>query len=218
MIPDNDILINPTRLYRKIKEMLKVNIDDNNKINVKDFLQEFRNTKLWSLYFSSEHICEHIFKNGTKKGTICGTKIFITANNKLQKYLCSRHCRDYTPKSRVYNNINKRCIYIRSNGEKCKHKCNNGLTYCYIHKSNNNDTKVNNKNIKNLFIEKLNKRRLLYFKNKRNKYKKQFLYSQIFNEAETKKNKKLIYEAYKNYKQCIKYINYNSSYSLFDIT
>lgn len=114
--------------------------------------------------------CNHVYKNGKNKGMMCCAKIFIKPNHRKQKFLCSRHCRDYNTNSRIYSIDNPRCGYIRKNGNQCKHKCNKYVNFCYIHNKYENKEEKN-ESYKKLFFRKLEKRRSLYFLNKYNKYK-----------------------------------------------
>lgn len=194
MIPQNDLLLNPNNTYKKFKELIDIyreNIGTNDTFYYKYLLEEIRNTSFWNLYSMSYKCCTHVYKNGKKYGEVCGAKVFIETNDKLQKYLCSRHCRDYDTKKRIYNKDNIRCNYIRNNGEQCKHKCNKYKKYCYIHKKeeeehiesleiappNFNDSNIyknlysEDLSLKNIFLEKLRKRRHSHFLKRHNKYK-----------------------------------------------
>lgn len=218
MIPQGDLLLNPKKIYNKFKELIDIyreNIETKDKFYYKYLLEEFRKTIFWNIYVSSDKICMHVYKKGRNAGEICGAKIFIETNNRLQRYLCSRHCRDYETKQRYYDDIRIRCSYIRSNYEQCKHRCKDNNKFCYIHKTNDKeDMEEDILKDKKIFINKLKIKRKLYFKLKKLKNKKQNLFLQNFKEKEKVKN----YKTYKNYKEYIKYINYNFLYSLFDIT
>jgi hypothetical protein len=182
MIPKEDLLINPKNLYNKIKEIIDKYRDD---LEIKDIfyykylLDEIKNTSFWNIHISSNRICMHVYKKGKREGDICGKKVFIKTENKLQKFLCSRHCRDYKSKNRVYDYLHKRCSYERKNGEICKHICKNNNKFCYIHKKEEHiellefaPIKLNNSNIeKKLYFKKLEKRRKKYFSKKNKKYK-----------------------------------------------
>lgn len=171
-----DLLVSPKRLYNKFKSIIdeyRENIDTKDTYYYEYLLKQLRNTNFWNIYCSSEKICMHIYKNGNKAGEICGAKIFIKTENKLQKFLCSRHCRDYISKNRSYNRINKRCNHIRNNGEQCKHKCDQNKEYCYIHKKFYNELIINDndRNVNFNAIKKLEKRRNLYILKKYDKIK-----------------------------------------------
>lgn len=183
MIPPNDILINPLNVFKKFKELIdkyREEIETKDTFYYKNLLEEIRNTSFWNLYSLSYNVCMHIYKNGKRQGQVCGAKIFINTDNKLQKYLCSRHCRDYISKNRVYTKDNIRCSYKRNNGNICKHKCEKNKNYCYIHKEKSEHIKLleiahpnfNDSNMyKNFFLEKLEKKRKIYFLRKYNKYR-----------------------------------------------
>lgn len=220
MIPlQEDLLINPKRLYNKIIELIdkyRKNIETKDIFYYKYIVEELRNTSFWNLYIMSNNSCMHEYKNGKKEGQICGAKIFIKTDNKLQKYLCSRHCRDYETNIRKYSSNNIRCTYIRNNNKQCRHRCVKNKDLCYIHIDK---TKAEEELQKELYINRLKMKRFLFFKKIKNKrYKKQILYLQNFNETEIKRNKKIFFKNFKNYKKYIKYINYNSLYNLTEIT
>lgn len=222
MIPQEDLLVSPTRLYKKLKEYLDKYRND---IETKDtfyyncLLEQIRNTGFWNLYSASEHICEHVYRRGKKEGQICGAKFFIKTNDKLQKYLCSRHCRNYDTKPRKYTINNPRCNYERKNGEQCKHRSLSFKTYCYIHIKYKNENK--NKEYMNSKINKLRYLRKLYYRNKykkKRKYRYNHInknYSIIYSFKEyiknkhkhilmmTKKNENIFHDYIFNYK-CIK--------------
>lgn len=226
MIPQKDLLISPKRLYNTLIK----NIDDYRKnIETKDtyyykmLLEKIKDINFWNIYSSSEHICMHVYKRGKNEGQICGAKVFISTDNKLQKFLCSRHCRDYEAKHRIYYKKHVRCKYIRKNGEQCRHKCGTNTVYCYIHKDNKNNKIINNINIVdklnedtyNKGINKLKRKRCLYFKLKKiKKNNKQIFLTQIFYKMEIKKNIKEFYKYFKNYKE---HTNYNFVYNLTGI-
>lgn len=185
MIPKQDLLVCTKKVYNKIKELIddyRNNIETNDNFYYTYLLEELKRINFWNIYCSSNKICMHIYKNGKKEGQICGAKVFIETDNKLQKFLCSRHCRNYATKSRNYTKDNKRCSFIRSNGNMCKHKCGKGKNYCYIHKEEEEDKHIESLEIvegnlndfnmnRDLFLKKLEKRRKLYFIRKKNKLK-----------------------------------------------
>jgi hypothetical protein len=205
MIPQKDLLLNPNNIYTKFKELIDIyrdNIETKDIFYYKDLLNEIRKTSFWNLYCSSNTICIHVYKNGKNVGNICGAKIFINTENKIQKFLCSRHCRDYMKNSRKYTKDNIRCNFIRNNGNRCKHRCSKYLNYCYIHKISNEEPI---EKYKKDFIEKLKKKRRKYFLKKNAKNSK-FLENS---------NKLKIFDKYNNYKKYIKYIkhiNFNYNY------
>jgi hypothetical protein len=174
-----DLLVSPERLYNNFKIMIdeyRQNINTKDTYYYKYLLEQLRNTKFWNIYCSSEKVCMHIYKNGNKAGEICGSKVFIKTENKLQRFLCSRHCRDYNSKKRSYNSVNKRCNHMRNNGEQCRHKCNHNKEYCYIHKKLYNELIINANdkndiNVKSNAIKNLEKRRNLYNLKKYDKIK-----------------------------------------------
>lgn len=172
-----DLLVSPKRLYNNFKIMIdeyRQNIDTKDTYYYKYLLEQLKNISFWNIHCSSEKVCMHIYKNGNKVGEICGAKVFIKTENKLQRFLCSRHCRDYKSKNRSYNNVNKRCNYIRNNREQCRHKSEHNKEYCYIHKKFYNELIINANdkndiNVKFNVIKKLEKRRNLYFLKKYDK-------------------------------------------------
>lgn len=226
MIPQQDLLISPARLYKKIKEYIdnyRNNIESNDIYYYNCLLEQIKDKGFWKIYSASEHICEHEYKRGNKQGQICGAKIFISTDNKLQKYLCSRHCRDYKSNHRIYYKNHVRCKYIRKNGEQCRHRCGADTVYCYIHKDDKNNKFINDINIAdkpdrdtyNKAVNKLKRKRCLYFKLKKiKKDKKQIFLTQNSYKIENEKNIKEFYKYFKNYK---KHINYNSVYNLSGI-
>lgn len=165
--------------YKESMELGEINAEN----CYAEIIKEMKGAHFWNIYCTSNRVCMHIYKKGSKAGSICGAKIFISANVGLQKFKCSRHCRDYDAKNRVYNNVNTRCNYIRTNGLQCKHKCSQYTDYCYIHKdvNINADNKtiinVNNKIIINQSLKKLKKKKIHYFKSK---YEKKKLCTQFF--------------------------------------
>lgn len=216
MIPPNDIIVTPLSIFNKFKELLdtyRENIETKDIFYYKNLLDQIRMDSFWNLYSLSHKVCMHIYKNGKKYGEICGAKIFINTENKMQKFLCSRHCRDYIQKSRNYTKDNTRCNFIRNNGSRCKHKCSKYLNYCYIHKISNEKSI---EEYKKDFIEKLKKKRKLYFLKKNEKNVKN---EKIFKILENS-NKLKTFNKYNNYKKYIKYINlnYNNIYILRGIT
>lgn len=181
-IPQNDILMNPLIIYKNIEKIFKeykqyIEENDNFKESFyKECLEKFRSNYFWFIN-SSEKICCHMYKNGKKEGQLCGAKVFIKTNNRLQKYLCSRHCRDYESKKRILKENEKYCDFVKENGNQCLHKCKNNEIHCYIHKKEDNKIlvidpfKLNVLNInKKLFIDKLKKRREIYFLKRKKKY------------------------------------------------
>lgn len=232
MIPKEDFLVNPKKLYNKFKELIdkyRENIETNDTFYYKYLLEDIRKTNFWNIYLSSNSICMHIHKNGKRAGEICGNKIFVKTDNKLQKYLCSRHCRDYIPKGRIYNENRKRCSFIRNNGNMCKHICKQNDKYCYIHKKEEDNIKLlefapqlNNSNIekdniiKKLFLEKLKNKRKLYLLKKKIKRCNN---KKINNIISIKINSFLKFPVFsENYKKINKYINYNINNNLIGIT
>lgn len=208
MIPQQDLLISTKRFYKKIKEYI-----DNyrNNIETKDvhyynlLLENINNIGFFNNYCSSEKVCMHIYNNGNKAGNICGAKVFIKTNNKFQKYLCSRHCRDYNTKCRKYNNRN-RCKYIRNNGSQCKHYSIKNQLFCYIHKAEEN-IEYNIEMEKQCILNKLEKRRKKYFlvkynKNKHNNKNIIIKYNRFLKNIE-------FFEFYKFSKSFNKYDKYN---------
>lgn len=171
MIPKHDFLVSPKKIYNTFKQLLdeyRENIETKDIFYYKYLLNEIERTNFWNISCSSSKICMHVYKNGKKAGHICGAKVFIKTNNKLQKYLCSRHCRDYITKGRNYTKYNKRCSFIRNNGNICKHKCEKDKNYCYIHKEEEKNIhiesleiahpKFNDSNMyKDLIFKKINK-------------------------------------------------------------
>lgn len=217
MIPlQDDLTINPMNMYKKIKEIIdkyREDIETNDIFYYKELLNEIRNTSFWTIYGLSHNVCMHVYKKGNKQGTVCGAKIFIKCNNKKQKYLCSRHCRDYNSNNRLYTTLNARCTYIRSNKEQCKHRCSYKQSYCYVHnKDNNIVTNIYNNDIneakKRSMIKKLEIRRKLFFKNKITRFTKFVKNTNISNFLEIS-NKINIFNKYNNYKKSIKYIKFN---------
>lgn len=191
MIPNHDLFLNPRKIYKKIIEILK---EDGEMIKCKgcdttawcaNITERMKELNFWNLYCTSDRICMHIYRNGKRAGQICGNKVFITTDNKLQKFLCSRHCRDYIPKGRTYSGGYKRCSYIRTNGEQCKHKCSLRASYCYMHATNeaidNSDRLIYNE-----AINRLKRKRNLYYKLKKSRNRKQKLYTQNFKEEKLK--------------------------------
>lgn len=233
MIPKEDFLVNPKKLYNKFKELIekyRENIETNDTFYYKYLLEDIKKTNFWNIYLSSNSICMHIHKNGKRTGEICGNKIFVKTDNKLQKYLCSRHCRDYIPKGRIYNENRKRCSFIRNNGNMCKHICKQNNNYCYIHKKEEDNIKLlefaphklNNSNIekdniiKNLFLEKLkNKRKIYLLKKKIKRCNNKKLNNIIFIKINSFLKIPIFSE---NYKKFNKYINYNINNNLIGIT
>lgn len=142
--------------------------------NMKKELKELLDENHFLDLSMSYNYCNHIYKYGRREGELCGAKIFIKNNNKDQKYLCSRHCRNFEPKHRKYTDKTPRCSYIRNNGKQCKHRCSAYNKKCYIHKESEEYKKHINLKINE--INKLNKLkylRLLYYKNKyKNKHYK----------------------------------------------
>lgn len=133
MIPNKDLFLNPKKTFNKLKELLdnyRKNIDTRDKFYYEYLLEDIRKTYFWNISCSSNKTCIHEYKHGKNKGEICGAKVFIKSNNRLQEYLCSRHCRDYTTKSRKYSINNIRCSYIRKNNKQCKHRCEKNNIYC----------------------------------------------------------------------------------------
>lgn len=224
MIPYNDLLVSPKKVYKKFKELIdnyRNNIETKDIFYYEYLLEDIRRTCFWNIYCSSNKICMHEYKNGKKAGQICGAKVFIKTENKLQKYLCSRHCRNYSTKNRVYNKDNVRCNYLRYNGEQCKHKCGKNRSYCYIHinKVNIEQSNIdsNNSNIemeKEIFLKNLKKRRILYFLRKHNKYKSIKNNYIIF-----KQNKKLENSKISDFNKIYKYLNkYNNKSTTCNIS
>lgn len=187
MIQNKDLLLSPKKIFDNVKELLDnyretLNIKD--KHYYKTFLESIRNANFWNASCAADRICMHIYKNGKRAGEICGNKIFIIANNRLQEYLCSRHCRDYETKGRTYDKKHGKCNYIRKNKEECKHRCANGDKYCYMHKKF-----CEEEDLKKIFIKNLEKKRKKY---KKLKKRKQNLYAQIL----TREYKKEIIKKY----------------------
>lgn len=172
MIPQQDLLISTKRFYKKIKEYIdeyRYNIETKDIHYYNLLLEKINNIGFLNIYCSSEKVCMHTYNNGKKAGKICGAKIFIKTNNRLQKFKCSRHCRDYNTNSRNYINRN-RCEYIRNNGIQCKHYSIKNKKFCYIHKYEEN-IKFNIEMEKQCILNKLEKRRKKYFLVKYNKNK-----------------------------------------------
>lgn len=139
------------------------------------------------LYLSMNYnYCVHKYKRGSKDGHFCGAKIFINPNDDSQKYLCSRHCKNYCTKSRKYSDKTPRCDYIRINGEQCKHICKNNDKYCYIHKKICGED--NYEYIKQKNIEKIKYRRNLYLKIKKEKHKKYLDIPKFLKNSKSAKN------------------------------
>lgn len=182
-ILDHDVLVNARRVYNKFVELIDEygECTEFGKVNMKSYyaqvVKKMKETQFWNLYYLSDKICMHVYKNGKNAGEICGNKVFITTEDKLQKILCSRHCRNYKPKGRTYDSEHIRCNYIKKNEAKCKHKCGNGDNYCYIHKKLFKEEPINKfvENNKEIFIKKLETKKLIYFKLKN---KKRILYTQ----------------------------------------
>lgn len=228
MIPKEDFLVNPKKLYNKLKELIdkyRENIETNDTFYYKYLLEEIRNTNFWNIYLSSNSICMHIHKNGKRAGEICGNKIFVKTDNKLQKYLCSRHCRDYIPKGRIYNENRKRCSFIRNNGNMCKHICKQNNNYCYIHKKEEEHIEsleiaphnFNNSNMdKDLFLERLKNKRKLYLLKKKIKRINNKNINNIISIKIISFLKIPIFS--EKYKKVNKYINYNINNNLTGIT
>lgn len=179
MIPYNDILVNPIKIYSNVKNIFDEyieNIENNQNLKenyYKESLEKLRTNYFWFIS-SSTKICSHVYKNGKREGQICGAKVFIKTDNKLNKYLCSRHCRDYHIKSRKLKEYETYCNFIRNNGNQCKHKCNKYEKFCYIHKNLRNLDEI--KKIKKL--EKLKRLRKMYFQKKR---KNNYNFSNYYN-------------------------------------
>lgn len=126
----------------------------------------------------NKNYCVHIYKRGKREGQICGNKIFIESNDKMQQFLCSRHCRDYSSKPRNYSHEKPRCNHVRINGNQCKHNSLKYSKYCYIHNQNYILNKVNHEVDDK--IKKLKYLRMLYYKNRKKNRKnkiKQIIYS-----------------------------------------
>lgn len=185
MIPQNDLLLNPYKLYKNIETILKEykkNIDENENFH-KSYYEQALNELTTDFFWyknSSDNICTYKYGYNSKQfGKICGAKVFVKSNDNLNKYLCSRHCRNYKPKERILHDNETQCNYIRNNNLQCKHKCKNNKKYCYIHEKKVNvellefaTVKKNNYKIeKKRFLKKLEKKRFLYFLRKKNKYK-----------------------------------------------
>lgn len=192
MIPiQEDLRVNTSNLFKRVKDVINDYIADigakKECIYYEKLISTFRSKLFWDTYILSHNVCMHIYKNGSKAGTICGAKVFVKTDNKLQKYKCSRHCRDYGTKGRTYDETYIRCSYIRANEKQCKHRCNSNAKYCYIHAASEVingsiiDIEKLNKSAYNEAINKLKKKRNLYFKLKKlKKNKKQNLSTQIF--------------------------------------
>ena len=161
--------------------------------------------------------CTHKYKNGKNIGKYCMSKIRVKANDNKNKYLCSRHCRNYEPNGRNY--VKKdRCLYVRNNGIQCKHFSNNKANYCYIHYKYEKDKEK--EFIFNYgFILKLKKLRKLYLLKKHKKIKRNNLkiyYSNNFNKSRNlffnNTNNNIFYEYIKELEN-IKHSNSSSLWS-----
>lgn len=175
-VPDYDIMMSPKKVYSEIINFINICIEmKETEYSVREcynnMIKKMNETCFWNLYCTSDKVCMHVYNRGSKKGQICGNKIFITTDNKMQTFLCSRHCRDYGPKSRLYTDEHERCNHIRNNNIRCKHKCEKNKKYCYIHKEQyieelNKELaeKEIDENYKKVFIEKLKNRRIKHLK------------------------------------------------------
>lgn len=191
---DYDIVISPKKVYRKVMEFMdtfkeEIKYGENNANRYyADVIKKMSGTYFWNVDCASDRVCMHTYSRGIKKGQICGNKIFITTDNRLQKFLCSRHCRDYVTKGRTYSDRHKRCNHIRANGEQCKHKCSSNATYCYIHVTKK-AIHGPDEALYNDAINKLKKKRKLYFKLKKfNKFSKIVKFLKISNDLNLLEN------------------------------
>lgn len=183
--------------------------------NINQDIKDIMDNNHYLDLFVNYNYCNHIYKHGKREGMMCCAKIFIKPNDKKNKYLCSRHCRNYNSKPREYSINKPRCNYIKNNGKQCKHICSNFNRYCYIHEyieiENN---KYTNEKINK--IEKFKFLRKLYFKNK---YKSKRKYNNKNKKNKNKdKNKYLMINFYKyGISKCFfKYeyfYNYNITYN-----
>lgn len=201
---------------------------DRNKYNIyiKNIKEEIKNIMDLNHFVDlsmNHNYCNYIYKNGKYEGMICCAKIFIKTNDRKQRYLCSRHCRDYNTKPRIYDEFHKRCSYKRNNGNICKHICEKNKIYCYIHKDKekrenaktleNSHSNLDNFNIyeKNLFLKKLEEKRKKYFLRKHNRYKN------TNNNAITKYNKNQKISKILNFHNFSKFFNiYNYDYIYYN--
>lgn len=234
MIETNNVIINQNILNIKIQENIKNTLNNNlfwidingknifnekqKNIITKNIIKEFSYNMNSCIYSSIDYnYCIHKYKNGKNVGKYCMAKIRIKSNDNKNKYLCSRHCRNYESNERNYNK-RERCKYIRNNGMQCKHFSNNKINYCYIHyKDEANKFIFNSKH-----ILKLNILRNIYYKKLkyRKKLKKENLNSNICIYKKNRKKIKLIKNDqnsfYKNNNN--NYISYssNSNYKMIN--
>lgn len=206
MVSTNNIMINENILNKKIKENIKNVLNNNlfwydingknifnekqkNRI-MKNIMKEFSYNMNGCIHNSIDYnYCIHKYRNGKNTGKYCMAKVRIESNDNKNKFLCSRHCRNYNSNERNYSKRN-RCKHIRDNGIQCKHFSNNKTDYCYIHckdeKEEENRFIFNSKH-----ILKLNLLRNIYYK--KLKYRKKKLKKEKQNKKENnKKNDKKI--------------------------
>lgn len=158
--------INNTLIYRKNDLNIEQKIaEDNNHDDIikykyyeeyfsiiqEDIYDLFNQKLFWNLNMNSR-VCDHKYKNGTKKGLICGRRIDIKVDQNCKeengKWRCGKHVsmKVYKP---MVKNIDLNDLCINKTGYKDKYNCKMKKKYgCYcIHHYMENNS-FNNTDIK----------------------------------------------------------------------